>query len=248
MKIAATEIAKGAVSAAGQRQAPDPAAFKSALEKADVKLREGEKTAPVDGRARYLEIVSGAREGMFINTSGNARHGQAFVRSVKDGVEHHIYGSGDGRVVVSNEASKRKGEKTEPVEGRKRYEEIVSGAREGMYINTSGNARDGKAFVRVIDDGVEYHVYGSGDDRVTIANDLRDKEDPALQLRKGERVKRVEGRENYVEIVSGAREGMFINTSGNARHGQAFVRSVKDGVEQHIYGSGDDRVVVSNAK
>ena len=51
-----------------------------------------------------------------------------------------------------------------------------------------------------------------------------------------------------VEIVSGAREGMFINTSGNARHGQAFVRSVEDGVEQHIYGSGDDRVVVSNGK
>ena len=41
---------------------------------------------------------------------------------------------------------------------------------------------------------------------------------------------------------------MFVNTSGNARHGQAFVRSVKDGVEQHIYGSGDDRVVVSNEK
>jgi hypothetical protein len=50
------------------------------------------------------------------------------------------------------------------------------------------------------------------------------------------------------EIVSGARERMFINTSGNARHAQAFVRSVKDGVEQHIYGSGDDRVVVSNEK
>jgi predicted ABC-class ATPase len=71
---------------------------------------------------------------------------------------------------------------------------------------------------------------------------------PALELRKGERVKRVEGQENYVEIVSGAREGMFVNTSGNARHGQAFVRSIKDGVEQHIYGSGDDRVVVSNEK
>jgi hypothetical protein len=38
----------------------------------------------------------------------------------------------------------------------------------------------------------------------------------------------------FVEIVSGAREGMFVNTSGNARHGQAFVRSVKDGVEQHF--------------
>ena len=27
-----------------------------------------------------------------------------------------------------------------------------------------------------------------------------------------------------------------------------LVRSIKDGVEQHIYGSGDDRIVVSNEK
>ena len=247
MKVTATDIATGAVNTVQDKQAADGTAFKAALEKADLKLRKGEKTAPVEGRSRYVEIVSGAREGMYINTSGNARHGQAFVLSVKDGVEQHIYGAGDDRVVVSNEASKRTGERTQPVEGRKRYQEIVSGERDGMYINTSGNARDGKAFVRVIDDGVEYHIYGGGKGRVTIANDLRD-EHSGLQLRKGERIKRVEGRENYVEIVSGAREGMFINTSGNARHGQAFVRSVKDGVEQHIYGSGDDRVVVSNGK
>lgn len=76
----------------------------------------------------------------------------------------------------------RKGEKAAPVDGRKRYQEIVSGSREGLYLNTSGNARDGKTFVRVIDDGVEYHIYGSGDDRVTIANDLRDDERPGLQL------------------------------------------------------------------
>jgi hypothetical protein len=247
MKITATDLATGAVNASQKKQVADGTAFKAALEKADVKLRKGEKTAPVEGRSRYVEIVSGAREGMFINTSGNARHGQAFVLSVQDGVEQHIYGAGDDRVVVSNEASKRTGERTQPVEGRKRYQEIVSGKRDGMYVNTSGNARDGKAFVRVIDDGVEYHIYRSGDDRVTIANDLRD-EHSGLHLRKGERIERVEGRENYVEIVSGTREGMFINTSGNARHGQAFVRSVKDGVEQHIYGSGDDRVVISNGK
>jgi hypothetical protein len=139
----------------------------------------------------------------------------------------------------------RKGEEIEPVPGR-RYAEITKGAREGMYLNTSGNARDGKAFVRVIEDGVEYHIYGGGEDRLTIANDLRDGDKPGIRLRKGERVERVEGRDGYVEIVSGPREGMFINASGNARHGEAFVRSVKDGVERHIYGSGDDRVVVSS--
>ncbi len=258
MKVAATQTVEGAVSPTPKQNASstDGVAFKAALDTADLKLRKGEEITAVAGRRNYAEITKGAREGMYINTSDNARRGEAFVLVRRNGKEFHVYGSGKDRLVVgqhdpkadASEPKLRKGEKTEAVEGRKRYEEIVAGAREGMYINTSGNARDGKAFVRVIDDGVEYHIYGSGDDRTTIANDLRDDERPGLQLRKGERIKRVEGRENYVEIVSGAREGMFINMSGNARHGQAFVRSVKDGVEQHIYGSGDDRVVVSNAK
>jgi len=257
VKVTPAQAAEGAVSTAQvATKTPDGKAFKAALDTEGLKLRKGEEIAAVGGRKRYAEITSGAREGMYINTSGNARHGDTFVLVHRNGREYHVYGSGKDRLVVGQHDPKaeaaepklRKGEKVEPVDGRKRYQEIVAGTREGLYLNTSGNARDGKTFVRVIDDGVEYHIYGSGDDRVTIANDLRDDERPALELRKGERVKRVEGQENYVEIVSGAREGMFVNTSGNARHGQAFVRSIKDGVEQHIYGSGDDRVVVSNEK
>jgi hypothetical protein len=34
-----------------------------------------------------------------------------------------------------------------------------------MYINTSGNARDGEAFVLVKRKDREYHIYGSGKDR-----------------------------------------------------------------------------------
>ena len=257
MKVAATQVAEAVADPAQTKvETADGAAFKAALDTEGLKLRKGEEIAPVAGRRRYAEITEGAREGMYINTSGNSRHGEAFVLTRRNGREYHVYGSGKDRLVVglhkpkaeTAEPELRKGEKAAPVDGRKRYQEIVSGSREGLYLNTSGNARDGKTFVRVIDDGVEYHIYGSGDDRVTIANDLRDDERPGLQLRKGERVRRVEGRENYVEIVSGAREGMFVNTSGNARHGQAFVRTIKDGVEQHIYGSGDDRVVVSNEK
>ena len=38
---------------------------------------------------------------------------------------------------------------------------------------------------------------------------------------------------------------MYINTSGNDRHGEAFVLVNKLGVEYHIYGSGADRTVVA---
>ena len=34
-----------------------------------------------------------------------------------------------------------------------------------MYLNTSGNVRDGQAFVLVKRDDREYHIYGTGKDR-----------------------------------------------------------------------------------
>ena len=37
-----------------------------------------------------------------------------------------------------------------------------------MYLNTSGNKRDGMAFVLVKRDGREYHIYGSGKDRLVV--------------------------------------------------------------------------------
>ena len=147
-----------------------------------VKLRKGEEIKHVDGHA-YAEVTSGAREGMFINTSGNVRHGQAFVLVRKNGKEYHIYGSGKDRLVVgfhvptankpedTNDLSDiklRKDEKLKPVEGHE-YAEIVSGPRSGMYVNTSDNERRGEAFVLTHRHGVEYHIYGSGDDRQVIA-------------------------------------------------------------------------------
>ena len=57
-----------------------------------------------------------------------------------------------------------KGERTEKVEGH-HYMEIVSGPRNGMFINNSGNTRDGDAFVIVKRHGREFHIYGSGADR-----------------------------------------------------------------------------------
>jgi hypothetical protein len=59
---------------------------------------------------------------------------------------------------------------------------------------------------------------------------------------KGERTQKVEGH-NYVEIVSGPRNGMFINNTGTKRDGQAFLIVKRHGREFHVYGSGDDRKV-----
>ena len=57
---------------------------------------KAEKTEDVAGRA-YDEIVAGPRNGMMLNQSGNARHGQAFVLVERDGRSFHIYGSGKDR-------------------------------------------------------------------------------------------------------------------------------------------------------
>jgi len=67
-----------------------------------------------------------------------------------------------------------KGEKSTPVDGH-RYADITTGPRNGMYLNTSGNERDGQAFVLVKRDGKEFHIYGSGKDRLVVC--LKRKED-----------------------------------------------------------------------
>jgi hypothetical protein len=59
---------------------------------------------------------------------------------------------------------------------------------------------------------------------------------------KGERTQKVEGH-SYMEIVSGPRNGMFINNTGNKRDGEAFLIVKRHGREFHIYGSGEDRTV-----
>ena len=109
--------------------------------------------------------------------------------------------------------------------------------------------------------GKEYHIYGTGKDRLvvgfhmpgsdktstgtstptTTTTDSKPAADTSdIKLRKGEKIEPVEGHA-YAEITSGPREGMYINTSGNDRRGEAFVLVDKLGVEYHIYGSGADR-------
>ena len=213
MKVTPSQIAETAATRATKTRASgtDKTAFKAALAKAstpettektaEITLRKGEEAQAVAGHA-YSEITKGARAGMYINTSGNVRHGEAFVLAHRDGKEYHIYGTGKDRLVVgfhtpssdkaetttpadktdksdktdTSNLKLRKNEKIEPVEGHA-YAEITSGAREGMYINTSGNKRHGDAFVLVNKLGVEYHIYGTGADREVIALKPRDEDD-----------------------------------------------------------------------
>lgn len=188
MKVLPSHIAENAATRGAKTRASgtDNAAFKAALQTAEITLRKGEEMQAVEGHA-YAEITKGGRAGMYINTSGNVRHGETFQLVHKDGKEYHIYGSGKNRLVVgfhvpsdkapatapsdkpdTSDLKLRKNEKIEPVEGHA-YAEITSGAREGMFINTSGNKRHGGAFVLVNKGGVEYHIYGTGADREVVA-------------------------------------------------------------------------------
>ena len=151
----------------------------------------------------------------------------------------------------------RKGETMEHVEGHA-YAEISGGSRDGMFVNTSGNVRNGQTFVLVRKNGKEYHIYGTGKDRLVVGfhmpsskpaddtggTDAAPKSDTSdIKLRKGEKIEPGDGHA-YAEIPSGPRSGMYINTSGNSRRGEAFVLVEKAGFDYHIYGSGDDRVVI----
>jgi hypothetical protein len=68
---------------------------------------------------------------------------------------------------VSTSTKVPKGEKSEHVKGHS-YDEVTAGPRDGMFINRSGNKRDGQAFAMVKRDGREFHVYGTGKNRVIV--------------------------------------------------------------------------------
>jgi hypothetical protein len=65
----------------------------------DYRAPRNERTKDVDGHA-YSDILSGPRNGMYVNTSGNKRHGEAFSLVIRDGKRYHIYGEGKDRLVV----------------------------------------------------------------------------------------------------------------------------------------------------
>jgi hypothetical protein len=159
------------VSSASLKSTGTTTSFSSQLKSAS----EKETTKAVPGQ-NYAEILTGPRAGLYLNTGGGARDGEAFVLVKHDGKEDHVYGTGTDRKVITvggkdksedTDASDSKtssSEKTKPVEGRA-YADILSGPRKDLYVNTSGNARDGKTFVLVKREEREYHIYGTGKNR-----------------------------------------------------------------------------------
>lgn len=114
MAIDPTSLAKtsstGAARAVTQSSGGSRTAFAAALKDATAAAEEakptgvknapgGEKYAEVAGRA-YDEIIDGPRNGMFVNQSGNDRHGKAFVRVERNDREYHVYGTGSKRQVI----------------------------------------------------------------------------------------------------------------------------------------------------
>ena len=62
---------------------------------------KGETTRQVPNHP-YLEIMSGPRNGLFINTTHNERRGEAFALVKRHDRDLHIYGTGkDRRVIIS---------------------------------------------------------------------------------------------------------------------------------------------------
>jgi len=92
------------------------------------------------------------------NRSNGASYAQFHAAAAKDSDKTK---SSDSKT-ASGDAPK--GERTQAVKGHS-YKEIVSGPRNGMFINNTGGKRDGEAFVIVKRHGREFHIYGTGADR-----------------------------------------------------------------------------------
>jgi hypothetical protein len=191
-------VSKTAPSAPAQSAAAEAAgknAFSTQLKRAAEKDAEtnvaarttapdGEKWKPVKGHDDYAEIIAGDRKGQFVNLNRGARRGDAFTIEERDGKSVHVYKKDDGSELVipieddknaraagSRTSAKEppKGETWAPVEGHQSYADILSGSRNGYYVNIQqGSSREGDVFHIVKKGGKEYHVYGTGDDKTMV--------------------------------------------------------------------------------
>jgi hypothetical protein len=145
---------------------------------------EGEKWRPVKGHDDYAQIIDGDRKGQYVNLNRGARRGEAFTIEQRDGKSVHVYKKDDGSELVipieddknaraagtpSSDHEPPKGETWGPVDGHASYADILSGPRNGYYVNIQqGSNREGDVFHIVKKSGREYHVYGAGKDRTWV--------------------------------------------------------------------------------
>ena len=170
----ATPAGKNFASVLAGQRAPAYAHSKEAIT-----APEGEVWRPVRGDDNYAKIVEGPRAGMYINLSRGARRGEVFTVEQRDGERVHVYQGADGKETVvkaakdsgkvhagdveaANGSHRPKRETWAPVNGANNYADILSGPRNGWYVNTSGGVRDGMAFHIVHKGDKTFHVYGTG--------------------------------------------------------------------------------------
>lgn len=83
----ALKVARGVAAIPARPVVPSAAALARAKE---LGLPDGVGACDVLGR-RYARIEGGEQDGRFVNTSGNARHGQTFEIVRRDGHVYHVY-------------------------------------------------------------------------------------------------------------------------------------------------------------
>lgn len=145
---------------------------------------------------------------------------------------------------VRREVRPPRGERWEVVPGRSDYADVVSGPRNGWFVNLQEGPRQGEVFHRIRKDGREFHVYGEGRDRKTIEVKPRGRDADAVRPREGETFEAVTGHRDYRRIEGGKRDDRFINLSGNERTGRAFRIDERDGQRFHLYGTGENALEI----
>jgi hypothetical protein len=173
---------------AGKTAAATPASL------ARVTVPDGEKWRPVKGRDDYAEIVSGDRKGQMVNLTRGPRRFEAFTIEQRDGKTVHVYQK-DGKelaIEVPQDKNARaatvrpadreppKGETWGPLKDHRNYVDVLSGPRNGWYVNIQdGSAREGMAFHVVKRGSKTFHVYGEGDQKTWVEVGAKKKTAPA---------------------------------------------------------------------
>lgn len=175
---------------------------------------ENETWQPVPDQGNIVKIVSGPRAGQYINLGHGPRSGETFQVEQQNGKTVHVYGSGTDQQVVAAAQDDHggpwkvkdhppQGESWAPVAGHWDYADILGGKRDGYFVNTSGNIRDGRAFQIVDRGGHTFHVYGSGKHALWIP--IRGHETPSSS--KGHGAKGAKGANGTTGTSGGATTG-----------------------------------------
>jgi hypothetical protein len=162
------------------------AAASAASAKADstITAASEETWKPVSGVMDYAKISAGPRAGQYIDLTKGTHHGRAFKIEQRDGHTVHVFQGADGAEEVVKPHGRKhkltadtrpgKGETWAPVKGHHGYADVLSGSRNGLYVNISGGPRSGEAFQLVRRGHDELHIYGEGKDRRVVAVPVHD--------------------------------------------------------------------------